>query len=130
MEHLPKSRQTLLFSATITSAISKLHEVSCNKPFFYKDDQTTVTADKLQQLCVLTPLGPKDAYVVHVLKTIFLTTPNSSIIIFVKSCKECQTIAMLLKGLGFDVSLYYLCHYFPIVRQCPFILVSCKNKDC
>ncbi|CAD5235163.1 unnamed protein product [Bursaphelenchus xylophilus] len=107
MDHLPKKRQTLLFSATITSAIKKLKEVSCNKPFFFNEMNETVTADRLQQLYVLTPLGTKDAFVVHVIKTLFVATPNTSIIVFVKTCKQCQTMGMLLKGLGFEaVSLH------------------------
>lgn len=117
MDHLPKKRQTLLFSATINSALSKLHEVSVNKPFFYQDEQRTATADRLQQLYVLSPLGAKDAYLVHVVKTLFATRPDTSLIVFVRTCKECQMLAMLLKGLGFEVSpfqwksfqVYHMC---------------------
>lgn len=32
---LPKKRQTLLFSATITDTIKKLQELSTNKPFIF-----------------------------------------------------------------------------------------------
>ena len=33
---LPKKRQTLLFSATITDTIKKLQELSTNKPYIYE----------------------------------------------------------------------------------------------
>ena len=35
-DSLPKKRQTLLFSATLTDTISRLKEVACNLPFCWE----------------------------------------------------------------------------------------------
>jgi len=107
VEHIPAKRQTLLFSATINSALSQLHQISVNKPFKFEDNRATVTADKLAQYHVICPLGAKDSYVVHVVKNIFKKLDNSLVLIFVQTCKECQIITYMLKGLGFSaVSLH------------------------
>lgn len=62
-----------------------------------------MTADKLAQYYVLCPLGAKDVYVVHVVKNIFSRLNSSLVLIFVQTCKECQIMTYLLKGLGFGV---------------------------
>ena len=35
---LPKKRQTLLFSATMTESLEKLNEVALNKPFYWQQE--------------------------------------------------------------------------------------------
>ncbi|XGW08727.1 hypothetical protein V3C99_011218 [Haemonchus contortus] len=61
---IPKQRRTLLFSATITSAITKLHTVTKKKPYFFEDKHDVATVDKLEQKFVLCPVAVKDAYLV------------------------------------------------------------------
>ncbi|MCP9262319.1 putative ATP-dependent RNA helicase DDX49 [Dirofilaria immitis] len=56
---MPKQRQTLLFSATITSALS-----GCQKTVLFEDKSEIATVDKLEQKYVLTPCAVKDAYLV------------------------------------------------------------------
>ncbi|TKR76812.1 hypothetical protein L596_017892 [Steinernema carpocapsae] len=102
-EVLPKKRQTLLFSATMTSAITQLHQVSVRKPFFFEDKDEVVTVDKLEQKYVLCPVGVKDAYLVYVVKNFYENRPNSSILVFSQTCMECQALAMMFNGLGFEV---------------------------
>lgn len=75
-----------------------------NKPFLFEDERVTLTADRLQQHHVLCPLGAKDAYVAHVVKTLFARLPDSLVLVFVRSCRECHVLAVLLRGLGFEVS--------------------------
>ncbi|KAI6206410.1 RNA helicase [Aphelenchoides besseyi] len=104
VEHIPTKRQTLLFSATITSALSQLHQISVNKPFMFQDERSTVTADKLDQHYVLCPLGAKDSYVAHVVKMLFSRLENSLVLIFVRNCKECHILAVMLRGLGFETA--------------------------
>ncbi|KAI6180562.1 RNA helicase [Aphelenchoides besseyi] len=104
VEHIPTKRQTLLFSATITSALSQLHQISVNKPFMFQDERSTVTADKLDQHYVLCPLGAKDSYVAHVVKMLFNRLENSLVLIFVRNCKECHILAVMLRGLGFETA--------------------------
>ena len=35
---LPKKRQTLLFSATMTDTLKELEDIALNKPFFWQSD--------------------------------------------------------------------------------------------
>ncbi|KIH59116.1 DEAD/DEAH box helicase [Ancylostoma duodenale] len=62
---IPKKRRTLLFSATITSALTKLHQVSVKKPYFFEDKQEIATVEHLEQRFVLCPVAVKDAYLVR-----------------------------------------------------------------
>ncbi len=47
----PRSRQTLLFSATVTESISQLSRLSMNKPVRVKIDEMGATASGLVQEC-------------------------------------------------------------------------------
>jgi ATP-dependent RNA helicase DDX49/DBP8 len=81
---VPKQRQTLLFSATITDALNKLHQVnfiyfkfnsilskvSVRKPFFFEEKDDIKTVDQLEQRFVLCPRAVKDAYLVYVVKEV------------------------------------------------------------
>uniref|UniRef100_A0A0N5A9Z4 RNA helicase n=1 Tax=Syphacia muris TaxID=451379 RepID=A0A0N5A9Z4_9BILA len=98
LQALPKKRQTLLFSATITSALSHLRQVSLKEPYFFEDKSEIATVDKLDQKYVLCPCAVKDAYLVF-----HQRHPNSAILIFSHTCKECQALAIMFAGLGFQV---------------------------
>ncbi|KAM3718731.1 putative ATP-dependent RNA helicase [Dirofilaria immitis] len=100
---MPKQRQTLLFSATITSALSQLHQVAVKKPYFFEDKSEIATVDKLEQKYVLTPCAVKDAYLVYVVKNFHEKYPDSLILIFSHTCRECQALAIMFHGLGFQV---------------------------
>ena len=55
---LPKDRQTLLFSATMTSAMDKAKEVTTSKtPFCYQDQNMEIaaTVEQLDQRYLLVP---------------------------------------------------------------------------
>ncbi|VDK89499.1 unnamed protein product [Litomosoides sigmodontis] len=103
LSFLPKQRQTLLFSATITSALSQLHQVSIKKPYFFEDKSEIATVDKLEQKYVLCPCAVKDAYLVYVVKNFHEKYPDSLILIFSHTCRECQALAIMFHGLGFQV---------------------------
>uniref|UniRef100_A0A915CNY9 RNA helicase n=1 Tax=Ditylenchus dipsaci TaxID=166011 RepID=A0A915CNY9_9BILA len=100
---VPKQRQTLLFSATITSALNQLHQVSIKKPFFFEDDSDVKTVDRLEQRYVLCPNGVKDAYLVYVVKNFYTQRESSSILVFTHTCRECQALSLMFKALGFEV---------------------------
>uniref|UniRef100_A0A183BL91 RNA helicase n=1 Tax=Globodera pallida TaxID=36090 RepID=A0A183BL91_GLOPA len=100
---LPTKRQTLLFSATLTSALNRLHEVSVRKPYFFEEKDTIKTVDKLEQRFVLCPRNVKDAYLVYVVKEFYLRRDDTSILVFAKTCRECQALALMFKQLGFEV---------------------------
>ncbi|VDN59463.1 unnamed protein product [Dracunculus medinensis] len=103
LSSLPRKRQTLLFSATITSALSQLHQVSVKKPYFFEDKSEIATVEKLDQKYVLCPQAVKDAYLVYVVKNFYENRPESSILIFSQTCRECQALAIMFNGLGFQV---------------------------
>ncbi|PAV61939.1 hypothetical protein WR25_19048 isoform A [Diploscapter pachys] len=100
---LPAKRQTLLFSATITSAIAKLHKVSVRKPYFFEDVSEVATVDKLDQKYILCPQAVKDAYLVYVVKNFMERNEKSSVIVFSQTCHECQALAYMFEALGFHV---------------------------
>ncbi|KAL3089491.1 hypothetical protein niasHS_006875 [Heterodera schachtii] len=101
---LPSQRQTLLFSATLTSALNRLNAVSVRKPFLFEEKDTVKTVDKLEQRFVLCPRSVKDAYLVFVVKEFYLRRDDTSILVFAKTCRECQALALMFKQLGFEVA--------------------------
>ncbi|KAL7072106.1 hypothetical protein ACQ4LE_008771 [Meloidogyne hapla] len=103
LESVPKQRQTLLFSATITDALDKLHQLSIRKPYFFEEKDQVQTVEGLEQRFVLCPRTFIDAYLVYVVKEFYTSRESSSILVFVKTCRECQTLALMFKKLGFEV---------------------------
>jgi len=101
-EELPKNKQTLLFSATITDTLKKLQEVALNNPFMWEAPVESVTVDTLDQRYLLTPPDVKDGYLVHVVQKFRNDKPKGSIIVFTDTCKSCQILCMTLAELGFE----------------------------
>lgn len=63
---LPKKRQTLLFSATMTNELNFLKR-SSNKAFFFKAYEGVKTVDTLRQQYLILPDHVKDLYLQHIL---------------------------------------------------------------
>uniref|UniRef100_A0AC35UCT3 RNA helicase n=1 Tax=Rhabditophanes sp. KR3021 TaxID=114890 RepID=A0AC35UCT3_9BILA len=101
---LPKDRQTLLFSATITSALTKLHDVSVHKPYLFEDKDEIKTVDNLTQKFILCPVAVKDAYLVYVVKNYVEKNEEGSVLIFTHTCKEAQALSIMFTALGFSVN--------------------------
>lgn len=83
---LPKSRQTLLFSATMTSDLQTLIELSANKAYFYEAYEGFKTVDTLKQEYVFISQNVKDVYLVHILSKLEDMGVRSAII-FVSTCR-------------------------------------------
>uniref|UniRef100_A0A131YML0 RNA helicase n=1 Tax=Rhipicephalus appendiculatus TaxID=34631 RepID=A0A131YML0_RHIAP len=98
---LPKKRQTLLFSATITATLEELRNVAMTDPFFYTAPADVVTVEELEQRYVLMPVSVREAYLVHILQRFLDSMPKGSVIIFTGTCKGCQVLSIALKSLGF-----------------------------
>lgn len=101
-QHLPPKRQTMLFSATITTAISALQQ-----RFSEKGDMTLVDANPddqsvktLSQQYMFMPKAVQLTYLHFLLKEHF---SESSAMIFVPTVAMCQQINSLLEVLGFSV---------------------------
>lgn len=83
---LPKNRQTLLFSATMTSNLEKLLELSANKAYFYAAYEGFKTVESLKQQYIHVPKHMKDVYLLHVLNKMEEMHVRSAII-FVSTCR-------------------------------------------
>ncbi|XP_067126331.1 probable ATP-dependent RNA helicase DDX49 [Centruroides vittatus] len=103
---LPKQKQTLLFSATITQNVQNMEKHLSNK-FYWSQVEEISTVDQLEQFYVLMPALVRDPYLVHIIHRYLEKNQNNSLIIFTGSCKKCQILSMALTSLGFEnVSLH------------------------
>ncbi len=102
---LPKKKQTLLFSATITDSMAELSQkIQLHENVFKweQENENTKTVENLKQSYVLTPIGSRDAYLVHILKVFTEKQPSGLVIVFTKTCKSAQLLGMTLNQLGFS----------------------------
>lgn len=99
IEKLPKQRQTLMFSATLSETISEAKEQASKEPFFWQspelnslDDDVVVIPDTLEQRYVLVPEDVKDGYLVHMVKVLLEEKMKATeqLVIFSKTCKSVQ----------------------------------------
>ncbi|KAJ4839436.1 DEAD-box ATP-dependent RNA helicase 36 [Turnera subulata] len=95
---LPKTRQTLLFSATMTPELRALLQLSANKPYFYEAYQGFQTVETLKQQFVLVSKNVKEVYLVHILSKLEDMGIRSAII-FVSTCRTCHFLSLLLEEL-------------------------------
>ncbi|KAL5543721.1 hypothetical protein UlMin_007505 [Ulmus minor] len=102
-QSLPKNRQTLLFSATMTSNLEKLLEVSANKAYFYEAYEGFKTVGTLKEQYLLVPRDVKDVYLSHVVSKMNNMGIRSAII-FVSTLRSCQLLSLLLEELGHDAA--------------------------
>jgi ATP-dependent RNA helicase DDX47/RRP3 len=98
LEAAPIERQTFLFSATMTSKVSKLQRASLRKPVKVEISSKYDTVDTLVQHYILIPFKFKQTYLVGILEQLSAYTG----IIFVDTCLNAQKMSTMLKHLGFD----------------------------
>ncbi|KAG2679624.1 hypothetical protein I3843_11G059500 [Carya illinoinensis] len=103
---LPKTRQTLLFSATMTSNLETLLELSANKAYFYEAYEGFKTVDTLKQQYVFVPKNVKDVYLMHILSKLEDMGIRSAII-FVSTCRSCHLLNLLLEELDQEAAALY-----------------------
>lgn len=84
---LPKNRQNLFFSATITDTLEKLKGIAGNDMFLYEAITETATVSTLNQHYVLCPKDVLDAYLVETIRTYRSSDPDGNIIVFTDTCK-------------------------------------------
>ncbi|XP_069138526.1 probable ATP-dependent RNA helicase DDX49 [Argopecten irradians] len=107
---VPKKRQTLLFSATMTKTLESLQEIGMNKPFFWQQKSDTLLVEGLDQNYCLMAADVKDAYLMHILDKFTEENPKSSIMIFTNTCKYTQILGMICTSLGLScVILHAMC---------------------
>lgn len=100
---LPKNRQTLLFSATMTSDLQTLLKLSANKAYFYEAYEGFKTVDSLKQQYIFIPKNVKDVYLLHVLSKMEDMGVRSAMI-FVSTCRSCHLLSLLLEELDQEVA--------------------------
>lgn len=83
---LPKKRQNLFFSATITDTLEKLKEATGNEVFLYEAPSDTATVEQLEQHYVLCPQDVRDAYLVETIRMYRSKNSNGNIMIFTDTC--------------------------------------------
>ncbi|NWT20559.1 DDX49 helicase, partial [Vireo altiloquus] len=101
LEAVPARRQTLLFSATLTGALQELKALAANQPFCWEAESEIRTVEQLEQLYVLVPEALKDAHLVHLVQTFRDQHEDWAIIIFTRTCKDCQVLNMMLRKFHF-----------------------------
>ncbi|KAJ3057011.1 hypothetical protein HK097_001495 [Rhizophlyctis rosea] len=97
LEHMPKRRQTLLFSATMTPEISALQFSADAKPFVYECNTRFDTVSKLDQRYLFIPSSVRDAYLAWLLRNDF---DEKTIIIFTTKCRTAERLRIMLRELG------------------------------
>ncbi|KAK4484937.1 hypothetical protein RD792_007542 [Penstemon davidsonii] len=100
---LPKNRQTLLFTATMTSNLQTLLELSANKAYIYAAYEGFQTVESLKQQYIFIPKNVKDVYLLHILKKIGEMGVRSALI-FVSTCRSCELLSLWLNQLDFEVA--------------------------
>ncbi|PKU64837.1 DEAD-box ATP-dependent RNA helicase 36 [Dendrobium catenatum] len=98
LKNLPKSRQTLLFSATMTSDLQTLLEISSNRSYFFEAYEGFKTVESLKQLYIFIPKNVKEVYLIHILSKME-DMGIRSVMIFLSTCRGCHFLSLLLEEL-------------------------------
>ena len=94
---IPRERQTMLFSATMTDKVAKLQRASLSQPVKVQVSTKYSTVDTLMQYYLFIPLMHKDTYLTYIVNEL----AGNSIIIFSTTCASAQRLALMLRNLGF-----------------------------
>ncbi|ERF71526.1 ATP-dependent RNA helicase DBP4 [Endocarpon pusillum Z07020] len=106
VEHLPKERQTLLFSATQTKKVSDLARLSLREPEFVSahEGAESATPSTLQQNYVVTPLPEK----LDTLWSFIRANLKKKILVFLSSGKQVRFLYEALRHLQPGLPLLHL----------------------
>ncbi|XP_017582998.1 PREDICTED: probable ATP-dependent RNA helicase DDX49, partial [Corvus brachyrhynchos] len=88
-------------SAPLTATLTELRALAANRPFFWEAASEVRTVEQLEQRYLLVPEAVKDAYLVHLVQTFQDEHDDWAIIIFTKTCKDCQVLNMMLRKYKF-----------------------------
>lgn len=103
LENIPEERQTMLFSATMTSQVQKLQRASLTDPIKVEVSTKFQTPETLLQSYLFIPAKYKDCYLTYIINE----HAGKSILVFGATCNNVQRLALMLRNLGFPaVSLH------------------------
>ena len=98
LKYIPKEKQTLMFSATISKSIEKLSLKYLKNAEFIKIDQDTKTIPKIEQKVISLSNDRKLSYLIK-----HLETQNGLMLVFVKTKRGAKKLAKDLYKKGFEV---------------------------
>jgi ATP-dependent RNA helicase DDX49/DBP8 len=116
LQSVPKTRQTLLFSATITKSIERLRTNLANgaadgtgskELLLLNSNPNEETLSNLTQQYIFVPKTVQACYVHYLLKAHF---PEESCIVFTSTIDLCQLFTTMLEFLGFSVTGLHSLH--------------------
>ena len=93
---IPQDRNTMLFSATMTSKVHKLQRACLKDPVKVEVNQKYETVDTLMQSYLFFPLKFKDCYLVYLLNEL----AGNSCIVFTATCAAATKVSLMLRNLG------------------------------
>lgn len=99
LQSIPKERNTMLFSATMTTKVAKLQRASLKNPARVEVGTKYSTVSTLTQYYLFMPFAQKDLYLVYLVND--TATTAKSTVIFVRTVHDCARVASLLRILGF-----------------------------
>lgn len=112
LQALPKTRQTLLFSATITKSIERLRQKlsrgDASKELVLLDaNPKEEPVQNITQQYIFVPRTVQACYLHYLLRTHF---PEESCIVFASTIDNCQLLTTMLEFLGFSVTGLHSLH--------------------
>ncbi|XP_026688251.1 probable ATP-dependent RNA helicase DDX49, partial [Diaphorina citri] len=99
---VPKQKQTLLFSATMTDTLEQVKSITKKQVFVWESKQDVATVEELDQYYVLCPYDVKDGYLVETVRLYREKSPRGAIVIFTDTCRSCQVLTMMLNDIGLE----------------------------
>jgi ATP-dependent RNA helicase DDX49/DBP8 len=97
---IPRKRQTLLFTATMTQPLEALRSSILRDPFVFQQHLGLETADNLTENYMLVPAKVKEVYLMHVLQTQLEALSVRSVMVFCSKKASCELVSGLLYQLG------------------------------
>jgi len=106
---LPTKRQTLLFTATCSPAVTTVLSTCANSPLTWESPDLSAehTVATLEQRFVLTPGEARDAYLVQLLLSAREAEPKTSAIVFCRTCRTTELVGHLMAKVGVPASVLH-----------------------
>lgn len=97
LDIIPKTRNTFLFSATMTNKVSKLQRASLKDPVKVEVSTKYQTVSTLNQYYMFIPMKYRECYLVYLLNEL----AGNTAILFVATCMGAVQLTLMLRNLGF-----------------------------